>query len=237
VSALVGIYRTRNAEAVQRLVQPALDGEWTVAWWALDDVADELAGVTVGTGPGEKLPLLNATLDRAGATDDWVVFSDDDAVFEQGDVTELVALCEQAGLDLAQPARTDGAVDHRITSARRLSTARRTSFVEIGPVFAVGPRWRADILPFPEERGMGWGLELDWFALHERGCVLGIVDAVRVRHEGVRGEHYDYRDEAHRIHAELAARGFEGWADVQQTLATWRPWQRSPSWTRARAAS
>ena len=34
---------------------------------------------------------------------------------------------------------------------------------------------------------MGWGVELDWLDLHKEGCVLGIVDAVRVRHEGRAG--------------------------------------------------
>ena len=77
---------------------------------------------------------------------------------------------------------------------------------------------------------MGWGLELEWHELHRQGCALGIVDGVRVRHEGDRGEDYDYRADAHRVHAELAARGFNGWPDVQLTLGTWRPWQRSPRW-------
>ena len=77
---------------------------------------------------------------------------------------------------------------------------------------------------------MGWGLELEWHELHRQGCALGIVDGVRVRHEGDRGEDYDYRSDAHRVHAELAARGFNGWPDVQLTLGTWRPWQRSPRW-------
>ncbi len=77
---------------------------------------------------------------------------------------------------------------------------------------------------------MGWGLELEWHELYREGCALGIVDAIRVRHEGERGEDYDYRAEAHRVHAELAERGFDGWKDVQLTVGTWRPWQRAPAW-------
>jgi hypothetical protein len=234
-ASLVGIYRARNADRVREIVQPALDEGWTVAWWALDEVVDDLAGITAGHGPGEKLPLLNEIL-RASGPSEWLVVSDDDLAFDRGDVVELVSLCDRAGLDLAQPARTDPFADHGITSVRRLSVARRTSFVEIGPVFAVGPAWRERIVPFPEERGMGWGLELDWHELHREGCALGIVDAVRVRHEGDRGEDYDYRAEAHRVHAELEERGFGGWHDVQLTLATWRPWQGSPAWMRAGAA-
>jgi hypothetical protein len=231
--SLVGVYRARNADRVREIVQPALGEGWTVALWALDEVVDDLASITAGRGPGAKLPLLNEIL-RASGDSDWLVVSDDDLAFDRGDVVEFVALCERAELDLAQPARTDPLVDHRITSARRFSVARRTSFVEIGPVFAVGPGWRERIIPFPEKRGMGWGLELDWHELHREGCALGIVDAVRVRHAGYRGENYDYRTEAHRVHAELEERGFGGWHDVQQTLATWRPWQGSPAWTRAR---
>lgn len=233
-ASLIGVYRSRNADRVRRLVEPALVEGWSVAWWALDDVVGDLAGVTVGSGSGAKLPLLNELLRRSGSRAEWLVVSDDDVTFERGDVVGLVSLCTRAGLDLAQPARTDSAVDHEITTARRLSLARRTSFVEIGPLFVVGPGWRDRIVPFPEERGMGWGLELEWHELHREGCALGIVDAVRVRHEGFRGEDYDDRTEVHRVHEELATRGFGGWSDVQSTLATWRPWQRLPAWARAR---
>jgi len=234
-ASLVGIYRARNADRVRRIVQPALDEGWIVAWWALDEVVDDLADVTAGCGPGSKLPLVNEIL-RASGRSEWLVVSDDDIVFERGHVVELVSLCARAALDLAQPARSDAMVDHSITAARRLSVARRTSFVEIGPIFAVGPGWRERIVPFPEERGMGWGLELEWHELHREGCALGIVDAVRVRHAGDLGEDYDYRAEAHRVHAELEERGFGGWQDLQLTIGTWRPWQRSPAWARAGAA-
>jgi len=229
-AALVGVYRARNAERVRALVDPALARGWQVAWWALDDVVDDLEPLTVGSGAGPRLALLNRVLERADVRAGWVAVSDDDVRFERGDVTRLVSLAERARLDLAQPARSDAGVDHGITAARRLSRARRTSFVEIGPLFVVGPRWRDRVIPFPEERGMGWGLELDWLQLFREGCELGIVDAVRVRHEGERGEEYDDAREIDRVHAELEALGYRGWSDVQVTLGTWRPWQRSPGW-------
>ena len=235
--SLVGIYRARNAHFARNVSQPALARGWTVAWWALNDVVDDLAGVTVGSGPGSKFPLVNEILRRAGLSRGWLVVSDDDVVFDRGDVTGLVSLCARAGLDLGQPARTETVLDHGITAARRLSVVRRTSFVEIGPVFVVGPDWWDRIVPFPVTSGMGWGLELDWPELHRRGCALGIVDAVRVRHEGDRGEEYDFRMEADRVHEELRARGFSGWDDVQRTMGTWRPWQRSPAWLRTRPAA
>lgn len=235
--SLIGVYRARNARYVRDLSGPALARGWTVAWWALDEIVDDLAGVTVGSGAGARLPLLNESLHRSGSSGGWLVVSDDDVVFDRGDAVTLVSLCARAELDLAQPARSDAVLDHGITAARRLSVARRTTFVEIGPLFVVGPGWRDRIVPFPEERGMGWGLELEWHELHGEGCRLGIVDAVRVRHLGDRGEGYDFRADAHRVHAELEERGFGGWSDVQQTLATWRPWQRSPSWNQPSRAA
>ncbi len=231
-AALIGVYRARNAHLVRAICEPALAQGWTVAWWALDDIPDELAPHTVGSGPGQRLPLLNRILGSLGAPASWLVVSDDDVAFERGDVVALQRVCRRGGLDLAQPARTDTRVDHPITSARPRSRARRTSFVEIGPLFAVGPAWRDRIVPFPEERGMGWGLELDWFELERDGCALGIVDAVRVRHEGTPGGDYDFAGEVRRVHAELAARGLE-WSDVQLVRGTWRPWRRTPPWTRA----
>jgi hypothetical protein len=232
VVALVGVYRSRNAQFVRELVQPALRYGWTTAWWALDEVVDDLRDSTVGSGSGTKLPLLNEILRTLTTPTSWLVVSDDDVAFERGDLRALVSLSARAGLDLAQPARVESELDHAITAARRLSRARLTTVVEIGPMFVVGSRWRDRIVPFPEKRGMGWGLELDWHELHRKGCVLGIVDPVRVRHVGGRGEEYDYRTQAHGLHEELKARGFGGWSDVQRTLGTWRPWQRTPGWMR-----
>lgn len=229
---LIGVYRARNARRVETLVESATQLGWAAAWWSLDDVVDDLGDVTVGAGPGARLPLLNEILRRAGRPGVWLVVSDDDTAFEHGDLGELVALCGRASLDLAQPARSDPPVHHPITLARRLSVARLTSFVEIGPLFVVGPHWRDRIVPFPDERGMGFGLELDWLDLHRQGCRLGIVDAVRVRHVGAAGEEYDFAGEVQRVHAELVGRGYRGWADVQTTHETWRPWQRAPRWVR-----
>ena len=69
-----------------------------------------------------------------------------------------------------------------MTRRRPGLTARRTRFVEIGPVTAI----RADafdaLLPFPDLQ-MGWGLDAYWSALAaEHGWKLGVIDAVPVRH-------------------------------------------------------
>jgi hypothetical protein len=236
--AFVSIYRSRNAAQLQRVLEPARTAGWAVALWALDDPVQSLSAETVGVGPGEKLPLVNEILARSSIDTSWLVVCDDDVAFTRGDVVSLVDLVREAGLDLAQPARSDDNsryehnVAHPITKVHAWSRTRRTTFVEIGPVFVVGPRWRDSILPFPADRGMGWGIELDWNDLHERGCRLGIVDAVSVAHLGEPGGDYDFDGEVGRMHAELSARGLRGWGDVQKTLAVWRPWQRVPPWRR-----
>ena len=227
---LIGVYRFRNADRALRLAEPALAEGWQVAWWALDRVAEELAAWTVGSGAGVRLVLLNEILRRVGPRRRWLVVSDDDLAFVRGDVVELVSLCDRAGFDLAQPARADSSPDHEITVARRLSRGAQDLVRRDGPLFVVGPSFSDRIVPFPEERGMGWGLELEWFDLQREGCVLGIVDAMPVRHEGARGLDYDAELEVAKVHEELAARGLASWSDVQQTLETWRPWQRSPGW-------
>jgi hypothetical protein len=231
--AIVGVYRRRNATLVRRLVEPALDAGWRAAWWALDGPHPELDNLTVGDGQGLKLPLLNETLRRSGASASWTVVSDDDLTFRRGNVVDLVRLCLRASLDLAQPARARGTQpSHGITIAPRFSRARLTTFVESGPLFVVGPRFRRRILPLPDQRGMGWGVEIDWYELVAEGCRLGIVDSVLIEHVGELGLDYDTTREKHRMFQELAAKGHPEWADMRETLATWRPWQRMPPWSR-----
>jgi hypothetical protein len=225
---IVGIYREANAAIVERLLEPAVAVGWPSAWWALDRVAKPLAAVTVGEGPGEKLPLLNRVLERRGPVEGPLLLSDDDIAFERGDVVELVSLSERAGLSLAQPAHAEGSeVSHGITRARPRSRVRLTTFVESGPLVVVAADLVPCVAPLPEARGMGWGLELDWIDL---GVPLGIVDAVRVRHLGKVSGTYDDSALRKRMGAELAARGVADWAPLQRTVAVWRPWQRRPPW-------
>jgi hypothetical protein len=105
-----------------------------------------------------------------------------------------------------------------------------TTFVECGPLFVVSPGWRARITPFPAERGMGWGLELDFARLRPDGCLLGIVDAVRIRHLGTVGSEYETRARTEAMRAELAEHGVREWSELQQTLATWWAWEKRPPW-------
>jgi hypothetical protein len=110
--------------------------------------------------------------------------------------------------------------------------ARNTTFVESGPLVAVGPRWRDRVLPLPNELGMGWGVEFDWFDLMASGCRLGIVDSTVVEHLGTVADEYDTTELHRRLRAELAARGAEDFRPFERTLDAWRPWQRHPGWVR-----
>jgi hypothetical protein len=231
--AIVGIYRAANAGVVARLLAPALAAGWTTAWWALDRTTTELERHTVGEGPGEKLPLLNEVLARHGPVSGALVLSDDDIEFARGDIVRLVALAERARLGLAQPAHAAGSeVSHGITRAKPRSRARLTSFVESGPLVVVAPEWVPRVTPLPEARGMGWGIELDWMELAHEGCRLGIVDAAPVIHLAKVAASYDDASLRARLRQELGARGVTDWGPLQQTLETWRPWQRRPPWGR-----
>ena len=91
----------------------------------------------------------------------------------------FISLAERHGFRLAQPAHAFAShAAWEVTRRRPGLTARRTRFVEIGPVTAI----RADafdaLLPFPDLQ-MGWGLDAYWSALAERrGWKLGVIDAV-----------------------------------------------------------
>jgi hypothetical protein len=233
-NAIVGVYRRRNVGCVLRLLEPALRAQWLTAWWALDGADPKLADYTIGEGPGEKLLLVNRALAKLPPAT-WTVISDDDLVFQDSNVVEFVMTCDALQLDLAQPARVRGTQRaHAIVEQRRRSRARLTSFVECGPLYAVGPRYRDRILPLPEQRGMGWGLEIDWFDLHRGGCRLGIIDELPMEHVGVPVADYDYREMNQKMKAELVARGNPRWKGMQETLAVWRPWQADAPWLRDR---
>ena len=231
-AALYAVYRRRNAAVLERLLAPARASGWTIGLWALDDPDPSLIDITTGSGPGMKFELVNRLLDtRAPGEGQQVLISDDDAAFFRGDVVAFARRAHAANLDLAQPAHVWWSnISHRITWMRPFSRARLTTFVEIGPIFVVAPGWRDRIAPFPEDIGMGWGLELEWMKLREDGCRLGIVDATPIRHLTRFAAAYAPDDEIARLTAQLEERGAPGWAGLRRTLATWRPWRSRPPW-------
>ncbi len=113
----------------------------------------------------------------------WLLIIDDDVELPHDFLDVFLSLAERHGFRLAQPAHAFAShAAWEVTRRRPGLTARRTRFVEIGPVTAI----RADafdaLLPFPDLQ-MGWGLDAHWAALAEqRGWKLGVIDAVPIRH-------------------------------------------------------
>lgn len=224
---IVGVYRHDRARTMLDLVPPG----WRAALWALDAEAPEAASVTAGVGPGAKFTLCNALVRAvAPGPDDWVVVVDDDVVVPRG-LPAFLARAAEAGFGLAQPAHARSShFSHPQTVRRPLLRARWFSYVEIGPVFAVSPRWRHRVLPFPEDIGMGWGLELLWMDLEREGMRLGIVDDVVMDHLVPPGRTYDLSVEGRRLEGMLAERGAGQLADLMRLHGRWWRWQRRPRW-------
>jgi hypothetical protein len=155
---------------------------------ALDELRSSRHRVHVVSGSTEELPggkFENVTALLAGEeAADWTIVVDDDVVLPRKFLDGFIALAEAFDFQLAQPAQT--LASHAAwASARRVpfSVARRTNFVEIGPVTAFSRAAAAALLPFPKLK-MGWGLDLHWGAVaEERGWKLGVIDALPVRHE------------------------------------------------------
>jgi hypothetical protein len=185
-----------------------------------------LAGETALTGmSGGKFENLNRLLAAAGpATErDWTIVCDDDVALAPRFLDRFVALCERLELDLAQPAQTMRShAAWRVTRRRPLVLARRTQYVEIGPVTAFSRRAATELTPFPELR-FGWGLDNHWAALaRARGWRLGVVDALPVRHERQRvATTYTHAEATAEGSRFLAGRPYVRTEEAQRTLATY----------------
>jgi len=134
-------------------------------------------------GPLPKFELLNRVLKDVDAFD-WVIIADDDVVIGQTWLDSYLDLVGRFDFALSQPARTrDSFTDHPIVAQAQGLLARRTRFVEIGPVFCIRRDAVPLLLPFEKDVGMGWGLDYVWpVRLEEADMRLGIVDAAPVAH-------------------------------------------------------
>jgi hypothetical protein len=232
----VGVYSYENASVLAQLAQEAKRSRWDVSLWALDRVHPLLAPYSSGAGKSPKFPLLNRLIrEKHLANFDWVVVTDDDVLFEGGSLAAFLYVAEKAGLALAQPAHALGSFsNHEITQSKPHTMARLTTFVEIGPLFAIRRDYYDKFLPFPERSGMGWGLDVEWSDLQTSGGRLGIVDWVPLRHLRPLGSAgtYDMIQEEERLQEILRVRGQDYVAQSQKTLATWHEWESRPSWLR-----
>ena len=194
---------------------------------ALDELRSSRHRVRVVSGSTDELTggkFENITALLADEAADWTIVVDDDVVLPRKFLDGFIALAEAFDFQLVQPAQT--LASHAAwASARRVpfSVARRTNFVEIGPLTAFSRTAAAALLPFPKVK-MGWGLDLHWAAIaEERGWKLGVIDALPVRHdEGTVAATYSGDEAIEEARRFLADRPYVQSARLQETLAVHR---------------
>jgi glycosyltransferase involved in cell wall biosynthesis len=163
--------------------------EVTQRWTALfgEPPTSRVASVTVGKLL-EKTPKFQILNDLLAAEDlgnyDYVLMTDDDIVVPEGFLDAFIGLQEDLAFAIAQPARTPNSyIDHPIVEQQQGVLARRTMFVEVGPVVSFHRSCYDLVFPFDLTSPMGWGYENVWSRrLAERGLKMGIIDAVPVDH-------------------------------------------------------
>ena len=190
-----------------------------------DEPAPELAAATTATGlAGGKFANANALI----AADDgppprWTLVADHDARLPPGWLDRFLALAEAFDLALCQPALTlRSFYSHPLTRSRPWAVARETRFVEIGPVTALRADAAQALLPFADDAGMGWGLDLHWPAIaRAHGFRMGIVDATPIGHEDAPfGASYSASEAGAEAEAWLRGRPSLSRAEALRTIAT-----------------
>jgi hypothetical protein len=228
--ALAG--RAARAEPERRVlvlsvVRPELAGAAAAAGRRLErsrhHVDIRLAAPRPGAGKWQNLneALLANPVDGY----DWLLIVDDDTVLPPGFLDAFLHLAERHDFRLAQPAHAyDSHAAWRVTRRRPLALARRTRFVEIGPVTAIHHSTFAELLPFPD-LSMGWGLDAHWAAVAEqRGWPVGIVDVTPIRHTRPVAASYPREAAMAEAAAFLADRPYVTRERAAQTLEVYRGW-------------
>jgi hypothetical protein len=150
---------------------------------AISIARSERAGSAAAAAAGKWANLESALAVTPPTDFDWLLIFDDDVVLPHGFLDAFLFCCERFGFVLAQPAHKHWSnAAWPVTRRRTAPVARRTRFVEIGPVTAIRRTAFDSLLPFPELQ-MGWGLDAHWSAVAEQyGWPVGIVDATPIRH-------------------------------------------------------
>ena len=224
--SLVGVYRRRNSENIVALNPPA----GSTYLWALDEIAPELSEMTVGVGPGNRFELVNRLLKIRAEHDDWLVVVDDDVQMTRGNLSSAVAIAELADFDLCGISHSRWSyLNWSCTLHQYHSIARLMHYVEQGPCVILSPGAQLRLIPFPEDLGMGWGIEFLW-AEHKE-LRLGILDAVHLRHlNPVERSSYDVDAEWAQASLLQSTSKFARFSEIQQTIETWKYGQTGPPW-------
>jgi GT2 family glycosyltransferase len=202
-------------------------GKWANINAALGRTISDATSVAAPSRATNANAALDPTISDDDGTNpedaDWLLLVDDDVVVPRRFLDRFLVCAERYGFRLAQPAHAFAShAAWTITRRRRGLVARRTRFVEIGPVTAIHRDAFAALLPFPDLQ-MGWGLDNHWSALAaERGWPIGIVDATPVRH--LRPVAGDYPREAAIAEAEafLDGRAYVTRSEAETPVAEYR---------------
>jgi hypothetical protein len=211
---VLGIYLADRKNLVRHIVQELSEARRyrvTQRWAALNGAPPaphvERATVLTVNHRVPKFALLNSLMQEMDlARYEFILLCDDDIQLPESFLDKLLDRQRKYDFALAQPARTHNSyTDHRIVEQVDGLDARRTRFVEIGPVVSLRHDAAAILLPFDEDCGMGWGLDFLWpVAIESAGLKMGIIDATPVAHAlRPAAKSYDLGEALAQMHAYL----------------------------------
>lgn len=188
----LGVYlvdQPNYAVAISETLRQTKDWDLDLRWAAVgqgpppDALRSETVTTVVQRQP--KFRLLNRMLEAVDIDRyRFLVITDDDIELPGDFLDTFLRIQDRHDLALAQPARShDSFIDHHFVAQLLGVEARRTRFVEIGPLFSVRRDIFPSLLPFDEEAPMGWGLDFVWpVLLEQQQAHMGIVDLTPLRH-------------------------------------------------------
>jgi glycosyltransferase involved in cell wall biosynthesis len=205
---VAGVYLANQENVIEHIIDHMKRSKYhtvTQRWAALfgEAPSEEVKAVTA-FGSMEAVPkfvMLNRILSgEALERYDYVVLCDDDVLLPTDFLDAFLFLQEKYDFAVAQPARTHNSyIDHPFVERFDGLNARRTRFVEIGPLVSIRRDAFSALLPFDESSYMGWGYDFVWPCIIENmGLRMGIIDAAPIDHS-IRSpvENYNY-DEANK---------------------------------------
>jgi len=205
---IIGIYLTDYTNNTSHLVTQFnkskihdVDQKWVAI--GKSDIPEPLKELTIFHSK-EKIPkfkLLNMIIADIEIKEyDYLIITDDDIAVHDEFIDVYIDSLEKYSLKLAQPSRTKFSYNaHPIVLQNKNIIARTTNFVEIGPVFSFHKSIYTDVLPFPLEAEMGWGLDFIWPKIGEKNNFnLGIVDLIAVDHS-YRPQSKTYSNDQNRV--------------------------------------
>ena len=114
---------------------------------------------------------------------DWLIVIDDDVALPSHFMDDFLYVAVKTGFKICMPAHRFYSYFSYVLTRRHLATiARRTGFVECGPITAFHRDTLSFILPFPDLR-WAWGIDIAWsVAALDKDIPIGIIDATPIRH-------------------------------------------------------